>query len=33
MALLEIERGWWDRKQLELRPVYHRKQERIFAHV
>ena len=32
-ALLEIERGWRDLKQLELRPVYHRKDERIVAHV
>ena len=32
-ALLEVERGWRDLKQLELRPVYHRKAERIIAHV
>ena len=32
-ALLEVERGWRDLKQLELRPVYHRKEERIVAHV
>jgi transposase len=32
-ALLEIERGWRDLKQLELRPVYHRKDDRIVAHV
>jgi transposase len=32
-ALLEVERGWRDLKQLELRPVYHRKDERIVAHV
>jgi transposase len=32
-ALLEVERGWRDLKQLELRPVYHRKDERIIAHV
>ena len=32
-ALLEVERGWRDLKQLELRPVYHRKNERIVAHV
>jgi transposase len=32
-SLLEVERGWRDLKQLELRPVYHRKDERIIAHV
>jgi len=32
-ALLEVERGWRDLKQLELRPVYHRKEDRIVAHV
>jgi hypothetical protein len=32
-ALLEVERGWRDLKQLELRPVYHRKADRIVAHV
>jgi hypothetical protein len=32
-ALLEVERGWRDLKQLELRPVYHRKDQRIVAHV
>jgi len=32
--LLEVERGWRDMKTvLELRPVFHRKQERIRAHV
>jgi hypothetical protein len=32
--LLEVERGWRDMKQvIDLRPVYHRKQERIRAHV
>jgi hypothetical protein len=32
--LLEIERGWRDMKQiLDLRPVYHRLEERIRAHV
>ena len=32
--LLEIERGWRDLKQvIDLRPVYHRKEERIRAHV
>ncbi len=32
--LLEVERGWRDMKQvLELRPVYHRLDERIRAHV
>jgi hypothetical protein len=32
-ALAEIERGWRDLKQLELRPVYHRTDDRIVAHV
>jgi hypothetical protein len=32
-ALAEVERGWRDLKQLELRPVYHRKADRIVAHV
>jgi hypothetical protein len=32
-ALLEAERGWRYLKQLELRPVYHRKAIRIVAHV
>ena len=32
--LLQVERGWRDMKTtLELRPVYHRKQERIRAHI
>jgi hypothetical protein len=32
--LLEAERGWRDLKQvIDLRPVYHRKEERIRAHV
>lgn len=32
--LLEVERGWRDIKHvLDLRPVYHRKEERIRAHV
>ena len=32
--LLEVERGWRDIKQvIDLRPVYHRKEERIRAHV
>ena len=32
--LLEVERGWMDLKQvIDLRPVYHRKEERIRAHV
>lgn len=32
--LLEVERGWRDMKQIiELRPVYHRLEERIRAHV
>jgi hypothetical protein len=31
---LEVERGWRDMKQvIDLRPVYHRKEERIRAHV
>ncbi|MEX0836221.1 MAG: IS1634 family transposase [Nitriliruptor sp.] len=32
-ALLEVERGWRDLKQLDLRPVYHRLEHRIVAHV
>jgi hypothetical protein len=32
--LLEVEQGWRDMKQIiDLRPVYHRKEERIRAHV
>jgi Transposase DDE domain len=32
--LLEVERGWRDLKQVvDLRPVYHRKEERIRAHI
>jgi DDE family transposase len=32
--LLDVERGWRDLKQvIDLRPVYHRKEERIRAHV
>src|SRR6266542_4467375 len=32
--LLQVERGWRDMKQvIDLRPVYHRKEERIRAHV
>ena len=32
--LLQVERGWRDMKQVvDLRPVYHRKEERIRAHV
>src|SRR3954463_16265481 len=32
--LLQVERGWRDMKQiLDLRPVYHRLEERIRAHV
>jgi len=32
--LLQVERGWRDMKQvLELRPVYHRREDRIRAHV
>lgn len=33
-ALLEVERGWRDMKQvIDLRPVYHRLEERVRAHV
>ncbi len=32
-SLLEAFRGWRDLKQLDLRPVYHRKDDRIVAHV
>jgi hypothetical protein len=32
-ALVEVERGWRDLKQLDLRPVYHRLEHRIIAHV
>ncbi len=33
-SLLEVERSWRDMKQvIDLRPVYHRKEERIRAHV
>lgn len=33
-ALLEVERGWRDMKSvIDLRPVYHRKEDRIRAHV
>ena len=32
-ALADVERGFRDLKQLELRPVYHRKRDRIVAHV
>ncbi len=32
--LLQVERGWRDRKtRLDVRPVYHRKESRILAHV
>jgi hypothetical protein len=32
--LLEVERGWRDMKQvLDLRPIYHRREDRIRAHV
>jgi hypothetical protein len=32
--LLEVERGWRDMKQvLDLRPVYHRREHRIRAHI
>jgi hypothetical protein len=32
-ALQEVERGFRDLKQLDLRPVYHRRRDRIIAHV
>jgi hypothetical protein len=32
-ALLDVERGFRDLKQLDLRPVYHRRTDRIIAHV
>jgi hypothetical protein len=32
-ALAEVERGWRDMKQLELRPIYHRRADRIVGHV
>jgi hypothetical protein len=32
-ALQDVERGFRDLKQLDLRPVFHRKQDRIIAHV
>jgi hypothetical protein len=32
-ALQEVERGFRDLKQLDLRPVYHRRRDRIVAHV
>jgi AcrR family transcriptional regulator len=33
-SLLEVERGWRDLKQiLDLRPVYHRREDRIRAHI
>jgi hypothetical protein len=32
-ALQEVERGFRDLKQLDLRPVYHRRSDRIIAHV
>jgi hypothetical protein len=32
-ALLDVERGFRDLKQLDLRPVYHRRADRIVAHV
>jgi hypothetical protein len=32
-ALLDVERGFRDLKQLDLRPVYHRRSDRIIAHV
>jgi hypothetical protein len=32
-ALADVERGWRDLKQLDLRPVYHRLEHRIVGHV
>ena len=32
-ALADVERGWRDMKQLDLRPVYHRLEHRIVGHV
>src|SRR5690606_28777453 len=32
-ALLDVERGFRDLKQLDLRPVHHRRRDRIVAHV
>ena len=32
-ALQDVERGFKDLKQLDLRPVYHRRTDRIIAHV
>ena len=32
-ALQEVERGFRDLKQLDLRPIYHRRSDRIIAHV
>ena len=32
-ALADVERGWRDLKQLDLRPVYHRLEHRIIGHV
>jgi hypothetical protein len=32
-ALADVERGWRDMKQLELRPIYHRQSDRIVGHV
>jgi len=33
-TLVEVERGWRDMKQvIDLRPVYHRREDRIRAHV
>jgi transposase len=32
-ALADVERGWRDLKQLELRPIYHRRADRIVGHV
>jgi transposase len=32
-ALADVERGWRDLKQLELRPIHHRRADRIIGHV
>lgn len=31
-ALWEVERGWRDMRHLDLRPIFHRRQDRIIAH-
>lgn len=32
-ALADVERGFRDLKQLDLRPVYHRRSDRVIAHI